>query len=217
MAVEVQLNRHLHSRPVLQAIHHGPPVAKKDPKHQQKSTSNIPHNYLHDLESLWWIAIWTSLRIVPVDATAEDIKNIQILFLNIFPNSASGSNSRLDFLLGPVSTVEETPQYFTHWAMIQPILVAHRALADHYINFETEAKYFSSQKFSNIYGSFALHFKTAMEAAPSSIAFLDDTPESVKPKEISKKRGIAALPAAADEAPTRQPKRLKHLSVSGGS
>lgn len=214
MAVEVQLNRYLYTQPVHRAIHHGPPVAETEPQHQQMSTSNIRHNYLHDIESMWWIAIWTYLRIVPTDATADHIKKIEALFLDIFPNSASGSNSRSNFLLDPVLTMENTLQYPYFWAMIQPILDTHSALIEHYLEYETRMEeYLQHKKFSKIYGSFATYFRAAMDNAPSSVTFLHAAHKSVKPVGTFEEHGITALPAAASEAPMRQLKKRRIAAV----
>lgn len=205
MAVEIQLNRYLYHQAPVDDVPYGPPIVKVN---RPKLKSNIPHNYLHDIESVWWIAIWTALRIVPMNATVDGVKTMRSLFTTIFPNSAGGSTPRTDFLLGPYPTIETTPQYRAHWEMSQAILRAHKLLMDHYMDFERKGKDFVMQnRFSTIYDLVATHFKTAMDKAPSLVTFLGDAPEPTKPEGGSEVHENVAVPTAASEAPTRQPKR----------
>lgn len=105
MAVEIQLNKYLYNQEDSD-VPDGPPV---DEDSQPELEANIPHNYLHDVESVWWIAIWTALRIVPMGTTVDQMKTMRRLFTSIFPNSAGGSIPRMIFLLTPIPAISKLP------------------------------------------------------------------------------------------------------------
>ncbi|KAJ7572299.1 hypothetical protein C8J56DRAFT_1175366 [Mycena floridula] len=65
MAVEVALGFYK-SRPLRTRVHKNPPITV--------ANMHFCHNPLHDLESLWWLLIWSFIHLIPVDnsSTLQD-------------------------------------------------------------------------------------------------------------------------------------------------
>ncbi|KAK7026794.1 hypothetical protein VNI00_015452 [Paramarasmius palmivorus] len=91
MAVEVQLKEHLFCEPT------DPSAGTKVP---------VLHNYLHDVESVWWIAMWHLFHTYPVREEDRCISNVAVKNIRkqqekahaIFPASVDGSMKRWFFV-----------------------------------------------------------------------------------------------------------------------
>ncbi len=58
----------------------------------------IPHNFLHDLESLWWIGEHALFSSVPASGKVPRIDQQVSSYKILFPHSSGGSNTRTTFL-----------------------------------------------------------------------------------------------------------------------
>ncbi|KAK0199613.1 hypothetical protein DFS33DRAFT_177630 [Desarmillaria ectypa] len=64
----------------------------------QAPSAYIPHNFLHDLESLWWIGEHALFSSVPASGKVPHLQQQISSYNNLFPHSSSGSNTSTLFL-----------------------------------------------------------------------------------------------------------------------
>ncbi|KAK1230984.1 hypothetical protein PQX77_005916 [Marasmius sp. AFHP31] len=57
------------------------------------------HNYLHDIEAIWWIMVYNLFTTKPTASTPENLQDRKRIRNLIFPGSVNGSPERQDFLM----------------------------------------------------------------------------------------------------------------------
>ncbi|KAK1228050.1 hypothetical protein PQX77_008929 [Marasmius sp. AFHP31] len=57
------------------------------------------HNYLHDIEGIWWIMVHNLFTTKPTASTPENLQKRKIIRDLVFPESVDGSLERQDFLM----------------------------------------------------------------------------------------------------------------------
>ncbi|SJL08615.1 uncharacterized protein ARMOST_11982 [Armillaria ostoyae] len=65
---------------------------------EDQASYYIPHNFLHDLESLWWIGEYALFSSVPASGKVPYLQRQITSYKNLFPHSSAGNNSRTMFL-----------------------------------------------------------------------------------------------------------------------
>ncbi|KAK0433467.1 hypothetical protein EV421DRAFT_1718641 [Armillaria borealis] len=65
---------------------------------EDQASYYIPHNFLHDLESLWWIGEHALFSSVPASGKVPYLQRQITSYKNLFPHSSAGNNSRTMFL-----------------------------------------------------------------------------------------------------------------------
>ncbi|KAK1227040.1 hypothetical protein PQX77_010002 [Marasmius sp. AFHP31] len=87
MAVEVQRESYRFGNPTSFAV--------------DEEEEEVPflHNYLHDIEGIWWIMVYNLFTTKPTASTPENLQERKIIRDLVFPESVNGSLDRQDFLM----------------------------------------------------------------------------------------------------------------------
>ncbi|KAK0443347.1 uncharacterized protein EV420DRAFT_1277980 [Desarmillaria tabescens] len=115
----------------------------------------IPHNFLHDLESLWWIGEHALLSSVPASGKVTRQQYQISSYKSLFPHSSAGSNSRTMFLLNKEAHdrhIGNLPTEYTHAA--EALSKARRFLKNQYLRLEANLDFphVEHSEFAPIYG-----------------------------------------------------------------
>ncbi|KAK7026718.1 hypothetical protein VNI00_015491 [Paramarasmius palmivorus] len=157
MAVEVQTKAHLFSR-----------------RKKTLASTKVPvlHNYLHDAESIWWIAIWHLFHTYPAlkehrglsDDPEENISQQQSWADSIFPGNINGSAQRLLFFQG-TGTYDDSTQSLLHSESFSEIMVeALLKLRDYYETVELPPEnIYNHELFAGIHKALVPFFENAQD------------------------------------------------------
>ncbi|THH28687.1 hypothetical protein EUX98_g5506 [Antrodiella citrinella] len=159
------------------------------------------HNYLHDIEGVWWIAIWILFYTVPLAIALSTIDTAsqlpqEAVADELFPDNLHGSSQRTLFFT-TFGAIEENinllPQNY------QPVMLlmakAHRRLVKMYKKIEDPAfpeRIFKHDAFSSIYSKMIVIFRRAARAARERDAvFISDHRRELVAEEDKKKQEAA--------------------------
>lgn len=119
---------------------------------QPQERQIVRHNYLHDIESLWWIAMYGLLTTVPtgVQETAEVTKDRLDRAASIFSNRLECLKERRTLLLQR-QELEVLKLPAGHDSVLLLMNAAALVLARAYHSFEAELDSYDSSKFRPIY------------------------------------------------------------------
>ncbi|KAK0470890.1 hypothetical protein IW261DRAFT_1671976 [Armillaria novae-zelandiae] len=100
----------------------------------------IPHNFLHDLESLWWIGEHALFSSVPASGKVPHVEQQVSSYKVLFPHSSGGSNARTMFLSTDqvhARRIADLPVQYAKAA--RALSEARNFLEIHYTRLESEA------------------------------------------------------------------------------
>jgi serine/threonine protein kinase len=181
MAVEVQSGDYLYTRdntdvPDINAF------VFESPTHQEISEDNdLIHNYLHDLESVWWIANYMVLSTVPLENwdKAFSVEAQRSELIKRFPHTTGGYKARSILLENAkvfIKCVAWTTDKLFRDEIIQ--LVAIREELRHsYDNFYADMEKFRRNSgFMKFYESFSEKYRKARDVAPGDVKSIHSIP-----------------------------------------
>lgn len=142
------------------------------------------HSYLHDLEGLWWIAIWSLFYAIPtariheVERNLKERLNQEMTAGCIFPVSLQGSLERQRFLLQKVYfdlTIQRIPAEFR--GVIPAMRQAAQLLVTSYISVQSDATIHlinTPEPYTTIYGHVEQCFRNAIPHAAEDVRLVGD-------------------------------------------
>ena len=140
------------------------------------------HNYLHDLEGLWWIAMWSLFYTLP-SARVQDVQLASKLpqeqaAASIFPLSMTGSERRRTFLASNRDFAQRTaclpPEYAS---VIQSMRKAADLLCDLYSDLQENSVFHqinTPEPYASIYDPLIRCFQDAIPHAQTDVEYIYD-------------------------------------------
>ncbi|PBK71530.1 hypothetical protein ARMSODRAFT_1002646 [Armillaria solidipes] len=122
---------------------------------EDQASYYIPHNFLHDLESLWWIGEHALFSSVPASGKVPYLQRQITSYKNLFPHSSAGNNSRTMFLSNKDvhdRHIANLPREYTNAA--KALSNARRFLENQYLRLEANPDFPHVERsdFAPIYG-----------------------------------------------------------------
>ncbi|KAK0486226.1 hypothetical protein IW261DRAFT_1416033 [Armillaria novae-zelandiae] len=147
----------------------------------QKSRASIPfiHNYLHDVESLFWIGFHALFSTVPAKYSKDDLAqrlDQRTLFNAFFPHRLEGSVHRSHFFEHGVlkdGVMGALPTEYRSSAEL--ILSIHQDLSDYYYKVENLTGFPQHEQFKQVYGTAPPSGLLASFKAAAKEAYSGDT------------------------------------------
>lgn len=178
------------------------------------------HNYLHDIEGVWWIAIWSLFNTVPANRVTEVVTSLtelspqEKLAHTIFSDRHLCSSACRTFWSNAASRrkdMKTLPKEYDGVKM--QMQAAMKDLFDVYRRVEDVCNpeiAYDKSAFEDIYGKLIPAFEKAQEGASENVVFLQDYRRSVQvakkeKREAEEKKNKAA--AQEQQSSTRASKR----------
>lgn len=177
MAVEVQLGMFSPPVRVLPGPDAMPDVAMADDADEQSDLSDVTtvdftHNYIHDIEGLWWIAVQSMCYSFPTSEVDDERTPNALLkqrnFANaIFPNTISASGERTTFLTNPaVRDIKVALLHVRYQKAMKHISLAGVKLQECYAKVEYPlTRTLDPRNYFEFYASIAPFFEAAQKCA----------------------------------------------------
>lgn len=159
------------------------------------------HSYLHDLEGLWWIAMWSLFHAIPtariheVERNLEQRLNQEMTAGRIFPVSLQGSLERNGFLLREAELdlkVRHIPAEF-RGALPSMKQIAQLLVARYYA-IQSDAiiqQINTPEPYAPIYEPMEQCFRNAMQHAASDVRLIADVRAKAKQRKAKEKKQAA--------------------------
>lgn len=157
------------------------------------------HNYLHDIEGLWWIAMWSLFHTIPaaqiydVERNVKKRLNQEMIARAIFPKSSRGSAERRRFLNDKVyfdkasknvpaefKGVIRSMQQAAHLLVIQTYVVVQDDPTIQQVN--------TPEPYTSIYGPMQQCFLDAILHAAQDVRLISEVRAKAEEKEAKEKR-----------------------------
>ncbi|THH28680.1 hypothetical protein EUX98_g5509 [Antrodiella citrinella] len=155
------------------------------------------HNYLHDIEGIWWIAIWILFYTIPLAVASSTINTAsklpqEAVADELFPDNLHGSSQRTSFFTSFDAIEENIDLLPRDYKPVMLLMIqAHRVLVNMYQQIEDPAfpeRIFQHDAFSSIYPQIIFIFGSAARAAREQNAvFISDHRRILKAEEANKK------------------------------
>ncbi|KAK0226339.1 hypothetical protein IW262DRAFT_1457573 [Armillaria fumosa] len=163
-----------------------------------KNRASIPflHNYLHDVESLFWIGFHALFSTVPAKYSKAQLAlclDQRILFNAFFPHRLEGSTQRCHFFIFDQrkdEAVKALPKEYK--SVVEALLSIQDLLVEHYVEVENLKGFPQHEQFKEVYGTEPLGRLLASFEAAAKEAYSGDTQSLFPDKPI-----ITTRPAQA--------------------
>ena len=214
MAIEVQTGQYMFSRDLEgedsddEDIQGQSFIALCETWSRPKIQREFFHNYLHDLESVWWIAMYSLFYTLPADEVKDKVHVGTKLEQErigdcIFPLSLEGSNTRTLFMHSNtesyLTSVEAIPDAYT--PVLKAMQVFLKCLRRFYKKIEKKLDiHFDRKQFARFYDPLIKIFGTAAKLAVGEMRFVSDVRRNLEAQERQQtKTGSAKRKRTAEE------------------